>query len=784
MRKRRITGSLVAVALALSSFWTEPANAAPPLRIEAGFLSIGLSSNGRVTALTDIRSGKDYLAPGKSAPLISLMVDGRLEEPTGVTPRRPGTLQFKLPSATVDVTVERRPTYTTLVISDLRARPGADVRTAFWGPLPTVVNPRTHADQEVGEAVGVVRDPDFAIGLRPLNDKTVGAWPIEDEQYGFAADVIENPYDLQVDTMYEWSAAAVTPWGSLLRAYTDDYSKRRTRQEVNGFGGPATFELGPLHGPDASIIGSSIALFGSGPDLAPAVLSQIEVGENQPHPTLNGQWQKVSQASSASEFWLSTNSQNATAYADLARQAGLDWIYDASGGRGPWKSTGHYGLNDGYQNSDDALATAVAGVNQRGVQFGAHTLSDFIEPNDAYLKAPADKRLAVRPGPDLTRAVAADGTELYVDGVDRLTPGPADLLRVGDEFIRYTTQEKVGDDEWKLTGITRGYWSSVAAAHSPGDEAQVVVKNSYGGAIGGLDIIDEIAGRLGSLYGKAGLKGISFDGLESASQSGWGSYGVARMVNGFYRDLGPAAADGFVSEASRISSNTWSVQTRMSWGEPNITSLDQVIRNNRFYRANFLPGMMGQTNLTPARKDAIVGALAVAASWNAGSQYYASLSLGDTAAGKELLATVRAWESARNAGAFTAEQRAALGDTTKRWQLTMSTPDREWSLQELDLTGAPVGAPQTVTTAQPQLIGDPPPAGTIGKLYEYKLTSNTPQTRKFTVTKGSLPAGLRLDADTGAITGIPSRQGVRSFTVTTSNGAQPTASASYTITTS
>ncbi|WP_427896217.1 Ig domain-containing protein [Kribbella sp. GL6] len=789
MRKRRITASLVAAALAMSSLGSGFASAtAPQLRIDAGYLSIALSNSGRVTALTDVRSGKDYLAPGKSAPLVSLLVDGHLEEPTSVTPpvlpdqrHDPATLEFKLPSATVQVSVVRRPTYTTLAITGLHAKGGADVQTAFWGPLPTVISPK-NANQEVGEAAGVVRDQGFAFGLRPLNDKTVGAWPIEDGQYGFASDVTENPYDLQVDVMYEWSAAAVTPWGSLLRAYTYDYSKQRTRRERNGFNGSASFELGPLTGPDAGIVGSSVAVFGSAPELAPTVLSQVEVGEGQPHPTLNGQWQKVSQGSSASEFWLTTGSNNVADYADLARASGLDWIYDATGGRGPWASTGHYGLSNAYQNSDDALAAGVRSANQRGVQMGAHTLSDFIEPNDAYLKAPADPRLAVRPGPRLTRALAPGDGQLYVDDVTRLAPGPANLLRIGNEFVSYTGQEKVSDTEWRLTGLTRGAWTSTPVAHSAGDAAQVVVKNSYGGAIGGLGVIDEIADRLATLYGKAGLKGISFDGLESASQSGWGSYGIARMVNGFYRDLDAKAADGFVSEASRISSNTWSVQTRMSWGEPNITSLDQVIRNNRFYRANFLPGMMGQTTLSTTRKDAIVGALAVAASWNAGSQYYASLSLGSTSAGRDLLAAVRAWESARNAGAFTPEQRAALGDTKRHWQLTTIAPDSEWSLQELDAAGAPLGAAQPVKAPVPHLDGNPPTAR-AGALYEYKLGTNTPQTRKFTVTGGALPAGLTLDSDTGAITGIPAGPGTSTFTVSTDNGPRPAAAATYTITT-
>ncbi|MCM2423241.1 hypothetical protein [Streptomyces sp. RKAG293] len=41
---------------------------------------------------------------------------------------------------------------------------------------------------------------------------------------------------------------------------------------------------------------------------------------------------------------------------------------------------------------------------------------------------------------------------------------------------------------------------------------------------------------------------MSFDGLESASDAGWGQYGMARLVNGTFAQQ--HAKDGFLSETN------------------------------------------------------------------------------------------------------------------------------------------------------------------------------------------------------------------------------------------
>jgi hypothetical protein len=67
-----------------------------------------------------------------------------------------------------------------------------------------------------------------------------------------------------------------------------------------------------------------------------------------------------------------------------------------------------------------------------------------------------------------------------------------------------------------------------------------------------------------------------------------------------------------------------------------------------------------------------------------------------------------------------------------------------------------------------------------GELYAFKVTSRTPQTVRYEITSGVLPAGLTLNKDTGGVTGIPAKKGAATFTVTARNsGGAPDASARY-----
>ncbi|MFF1687769.1 MULTISPECIES: Ig domain-containing protein [unclassified Streptomyces] len=769
---RRTVLGAGALALGLGVTATAPAgatgqSAAPApqdtkgtLTLTAGHLAIGLDSAGTVVSLRDTRTGHEYAADGRSASLVSLVVDGKQIRPTRVTRAGHSLLRFTHDTAgvTVDVEVRAKNTYTTLEAVRVQSPRGADVQTLLWGPFATNVT------QTVGECVGVVRDDAFALGLRPLTDRTEGAWPQEYQDLGWESEVADNPSDLQVAPHEEWSAAGRTPRGSVLRAFTFDYTKERPRGTRAGYRIP----VGPLPGGQGRVTGSRIALFGAAPDLTPTVLSAVAAAEGLPYPTQNGQWQKTAQASSES-FLVFHDLKTASIpdAARLAQAAGVSCVYSLPNAVGPWQTTGHYQFDSSLGGDDAGATAAVRAAEACGVHVGVHTISDFISTDDAYVTAPADPRLALGGPARLTRPLTATDTTLALDAGALLGSGPyGQMLRIGDEFVQYATATQSGDT-WELTGVKRAQWGSTAVAHSGGDTAARVLLNSYNSPIGGIGIIDEIADRLSTAWNTTGIRANSYDGVESAGESGWGGYGMARLINGIYRKN--RRKDGFVTETSRMSSNTWDALTRASWGEVGVTSWNQVLVNNDFYRANFLPGMLGWISLRSSETlVSIEGKLARAAGLNAGVGFQGGIA--DLTAGGEkalrILDTIKQWEAARNLGAFTEAQRTRLRDLTTNWHLDVVTPGEEWSLQQTDADGTPTGTPERVLTPTPALSADALPAAQHNHLYGARVTTNTPATVRYEISAGALPDGLHLNQDTGGITGTPTARGTSRFTIT------------------
>ncbi|WP_406424733.1 Ig domain-containing protein [Streptomyces sp. NBC_00842] len=755
----------------------EPASAAQEprsLRIKAGFLSIGLDQAGRVVSLVDLRNGTDYAAAGRSVPLVSVVLgDGKQEAATQVqvSRRDPRVLVFSSAKVTVEVKVVKYATYSTLEVVRLDAAPGTDVQTLLWGPLSTSVT------QKVGEDVGVVGNSRFAFGIIPLNDKTVGAWPKEFDSLGFGADVESLPYG-HAGTQNGRSAGAKTSWGSILRAYTYDYSKVRIRE--------GEIPIGPLSGPEGKILGSKLAVFGSAPDLVLTVLSQVAQGEDLPYPTINGQWQKVAQATRQPFLTLhDLSTENLASAVNFAQQAGIRNVYSVQGAAGPWRSTGHYEFNSNFGGSDAVATQMVATAAASGVRVGVHTLSNFIAPNDPYIvPPPADTRLTTGLTVKLTRPLAETDTTLYADGNSgggRYVFGRR--LRLGDEFLTFSGVTQISATEWQFTGVNRARWGSVAASYPEGTSATRIAENQYGGARGDLPVIDEIATRLATVCNTTGIRNISYDGLEEASWNGWSGHGFAHLVNGVYRHL--KSQDGFISEASNPSSNTWFAQSRISWGGIgwSDSNYDQVTRNNNFYRANYLPPMGGSLPIGGNTSTlSIERNLALGASLGANFGWFetnvSSLSGGSNT--REILAAIKTWNSAIAAGAFTPAQQQLMTDQSKYWHLSEVTADKRWSLQELDSADNPVGAAQVVEASEPGFTTPEPPDGYVGELYGFKVTSSTPQTTRYEVTSGALPAGLSLNKDTGGITGIPTTSGATHFTITARNSdGVPDAAVTY-----
>jgi MYXO-CTERM domain-containing protein len=92
-----------------------------------------------------------------------------------------------------------------------------------------------------------------------------------------------------------------------------------------------------------------------------------------------------------------------------------------------------------------------------------------------------------------------------------------------------------------------------------------------------------------------------------------------------------------------------------------------------------------------------------------------------------------------------------------------------------------VGTPATQNvnmnvTAAPTITSAAPPSGLVGVAYTHTFTATgSPATFTWSVSAGTLPAGLTLNATSGVLSGTPTALGASSFTVQCSNGVNPDA---------
>ncbi len=78
-------------------------------------------------------------------------------------------------------------------------------------------------------------------------------------------------------------------------------------------------------------------------------------------------------------------------------------------------------------------------------------------------------------------------------------------------------------------------------------------------------------------------------------------------------------------------------------------------------------------------------------------------------------------------------------------------------------------AVQGAGVAAPAFTSSAPPAGTYGMAYSHMFSASGYPNPTFSVSSSTLPPGMRLDSDSGVLSGTPTKSGTFHFTVTASN---------------
>lgn len=654
----------------------------------AGDLRLTLNAAGELVEMTDLTSGTNYLAPGQPAPLLSIKMGDSVYSPSALKYLQDDDLLLlKYDAVNVEATVriQLRQTHLTFELIDISHD---DVDLVIWGPYPTSIS------KSIGETVGVARGETYALGVQALNPKTLGGYPWNDNDCMPQIDIFENGdySDLSEKgkryVLYRVEAAKPDTFGSTLQAYC----RNRYPDRIVSNWGFDDF-LVPAYD-DGGVTGSKIALFGCAVDNTLDVIGQIEVEEGLPHPMIDGKWGKKSATANASYLILDFREEDIDKALDYTKKAGLQYLYHS----GPFRTWGHFELNDQFPHGREGLARCVDKAAKLGVHLGVHVLSNFITTNDPYVTPMPDKRLAIVNYSYLTREINTSENDIPVASpspFNELQNNNLRTVRIGNELIQY---EKVSDKEpWLLLNCTRGAFGTEASSHGKGDTVALLADHGYMVFLSDADLTQEIAINIAELFNATGLRQISFDGLEGNRSTGMGNYGEILMTTTWYDYLSDEIKSHYIADASRTSHYFWHIYSRMNWGEPwyagfRESQTEYRFKNQAYFERNLMPGMLGwfqfRENTSP---EDIEWMLAKAAGYNAGFGFVSSYDTFEkNGATDEILALISTWENARLNGEFSDSIRALLRDQSKEFHLEKNA-DGSLSLTIYDADGGEQG---------------------------------------------------------------------------------------------
>ncbi|MHC1765786.1 MAG: hypothetical protein AB9869_16055 [Verrucomicrobiia bacterium] len=664
------------------------------LRTDAATFTI--SGDGALAAVRGKNDARNYVAQGQPAPLLSLRIGGQLHSPDRAAWDR-GAQRLTLHYATGEseiraiVSATTRPTH--IVFEVIEVLPADGVELVLWGPYPTTIG------DIIGEVVGVVRDPDFAIGIQALNAKTLGGYPAHesDMDAGYTADdpgqYPDLPPELNKEQLFRGDTARKTAFGSVLQAYC----RNRDRERITANWGHEKFVVPPYN--DGGVKGSRIALFACPAARALETIGAIELAEGLPHPMLDGVWAKAATNATCSYLIVDFSESTIDRAIEMTRRAGLNYLYHGS----PFETWGHFKLKPSlFPNGWDGLRACVEKARKAGVRIGFHTLSNFITPNDPYVSPKPDPRLACIGASVLAEEIDAAQKEIPVASPDFFKKRTdMNTVVIGQELIRYGSVSE--EAPWRLLGCERGAWGTEATAHENGARVGKLMDHGYKVFLTDADLTVEVARKIARLCNYSGTLQISLDGLEGAWSTGMGQYGRTLLTHAWFNALKPEL-QGQINDASNPGHFNWHIYTRMNWGEPWYAGFRESqtlyrFKNQLHYDRNLMPRMLGWFALRPdtsiedaewllARAAGFEAGFALATSLASTAQLEADPNSADAArqfgATPAILAAIREWETARLSGAFPARAKARLRDNTREFHLEPAGPGR-WNLLEFHI---------------------------------------------------------------------------------------------------
>jgi len=464
-----------------------------------------------------------------------------------------------------------------------------------------------------------------------------------------------------------------TEFGATLNAFSLDRSRPRTVFGWKEWGDRfPNMPVPPM--PGETLVGSQIALFGCHPSMVLETIGAIEIAEGLPHPLIEGRWSKISPETGRSYLIAGFSEANVDTLLEVVEQAGLMTLYHD----GPFETWGHFRLRpDQFPNGRDGMRRCVEKATARGIRIGAHTLTNFITPNDPFVTPKPDRRLAETGRGALAEAIDAVQTRIPVQDTLYFANEQANWLRcvrIEDELVQYPAVTR--EAPFELIDCTRGAFGTSAASHAGGEPVGKLLDHGYKVFFPTFELQEDLIRNLAEFFNATGVSQMDFDGHEGCYATGQGNFAMEHFAERFCALVDHTVVNG----SSRSSHFYWHAGHYLNWGEPWYEgfreSMQQYrIDNQALLERNYLPNMLGWYLLTEHTTLAdIEWMLARAAGYDAG--FALATSIGAIRTNPELgsiLDAIREWETARRLGGFKPQMREALKDPRREFHLAAVT---------------------------------------------------------------------------------------------------------------
>lgn len=672
------------------------------------YFTITLNEKGGIQKIVDETSGENYAPEDVLSPILRLHYgqNGNVDPLSMSYDSDNGMMILTYPNGVVaNISCEIKGNYVKFSLVSLDGR-GDDLEAVVWGPYSTTIN------DQIGETVCVVRDSVFSFGMQALNINTIEGIPENgDDAYGGSyidplpgqsvPDELKNRIGEKIpfvnvnvegdmpDYVRLWrgAAAAKNATGSELRLFSRDWRKGRV---IDIYERKQYVE--PI---DVDLLGSSVAIFGCPEPKTLDIIEEIELGENLPHPIIDGVWLKRwDKANQAYMLYEGTNDQNALNYADSCN---FKLIHAGD----MFKSWGHFDLtSQRFPGGAEEITAMTDRARDKGVDVGVHTLTMFTSQHDPYVSPIPSDSLCKAGSTVLSADISAKDTEIAIEDAMFFTkPGLTRTVKIGKELVGYSGVSQ--DEPLRLLNCVRGQFGTKISDHKKGSVIDKLVNDDYSGFFPDIKLQDAYSKRLAEVCKETGVGLMDFDGYGGGSPTGHGCYGAGRFVSEWYNNL----------DKYRITCGAgtfhyyWHIYTFMNWGEPWYDNLreSQVnyrLENQRYFKRNLMPGMLGWFVLEPSyRPEDIEWIQARSAGFDAGYLLRVNEVIESSGFKSQLFEAVREWQKARNSHSFTKEQQLRMQNPKNEFHLSIT--DGGWNLYDVNLQKDNVHKFRNLQTGEP-----------------------------------------------------------------------------------